>query len=376
MYTSDFDYDLPLELIAQRPLTERDRSRLLLLQRHNAHIAHIAHIAHKQFTDILDLLNPGDVLVVNNSRVIPARLYGRKPTGGKVEILLLEQLKQVDSCTWKVLIGGKRIKEGSEIQISTHAGEASEFVATVTAVLDGSQRQIQFNEPIDAQLETLGHTPLPPYIHESIADAQRYQTIYARPPGSAAAPTAGLHFTPDLLFALRQKKVLLETITLHVGLDTFKPVEAVRVDDHIIHSEWATVTPETAKRINEAKLAGGRIVAVGTTAVRTLETAALRSAGVVGSLQTISQRDANGETSDMCPWKPVSAFAGSTDLFIYPGYIFRAVDAMITNFHLPHSSLLMLVSAFAGREMMMAAYETAVTEKYRFFSFGDAMFIE
>lgn len=366
MQTADFDYNLPPELIAQRPLSQRDASRLLVMHRESGGIEH------KQFTDILGYLQRGDVLVVNNSRVIPARLYGRKPTGGKVEILLLEQL---DDTHWKALIGGKRIREGSEILVQNHDGADSEFVAMVTAVLDGPQREIQFNQPINEHLEALGHTPLPPYIHETLSDAERYQTVYSRPPGSAAAPTAGLHFTPDLLLALREKGVLLETVTLHVGLDTFKPVEAANVDEHIIHSEWASLTPESAKRINEAKLAGGRIVAVGTTAVRTLETAALRSAGIKGTLQTISQRDASGETSNLCPWKPVAAFEGPTDLFIYPGYVFRAVDVMITNFHLPQSSLLMLVSAFAGREKIRNAYETAVAQKYRFFSFGDAMLI-
>ena len=366
MQTSDFNYNLPQELIAQRPLTQRDASRLLVLHKENGRIEH------KQFTHILDYLQRGDVLVVNNSRVIPARLYGRKPTGGKAEILLLEQL---DETSWKALIGGKRMKEGSEILVFSQDGGESDFVATVTAVLDGPQRQIQFNQPINDHLEELGHTPLPPYIHETISDAERYQTVYSRPPGSAAAPTAGLHFTPDLLLALREKGVLLETVTLHVGLDTFKPVEASNVDEHTIHSEWASLTPESAKRINEAKLAGGRIVAVGTTAVRTLETAALRSSGINGTLQTISQRDASGETSNMCPWKPVAAFEGPTDLFIYPGYVFRAVDVMITNFHLPQSSLLMLVSAFASQEQIKDAYETAVAEKYRFFSFGDAMLI-
>ncbi|MEJ2750293.1 MAG: S-adenosylmethionine:tRNA ribosyltransferase-isomerase, partial [Anaerolineae bacterium] len=199
--------------------------------------------------------------------------------------------------------------------------------------------------------------------------------VYSRPEGSAAAPTAGLHFTGDLLFALREKGVILEMVTLHVGLDTFKPVEAENVADHLIHSEWATISSDTARRINEAKLAGGRIIAVGTTAVRVLETGALKSAGLTGSYQDISARDAAGETSNMCPWKPVSAFEGPTDLFIYPGYKFRAVEMMITNFHLPQSSLLMLVSAFAGRENIMQAYETAVAQKYRFYSFGDAMLI-
>ncbi len=255
MKTSDFDYTLPQELIAQRPLTPRDASRLLVLDRENGRITH------KQFTDILDTFNPGDILVVNNSRVIPGRLYGRKPTGGKVEILLLEQL---DETRWKALVGGKKLDEGSEILLDDGEG----LVGTVTAVLNGPQREISFNQPVDNYLYEHGHVPLPPYIHETLDDPERYQTVYSRPEGSAAAPTAGLHFTGDLLFALRNKGVIFEMVTLHVGLDTFKPVEAENVADHIIHSEWATISSETAKRINEAKLAGGRIIAVGTTAVR------------------------------------------------------------------------------------------------------------
>ncbi len=362
MKTSNFNYTLPQALIAQRPLPTRDASRLLVLARENGRIAH------HRFTDILDFLNPGDILVVNDTRVIPARLYGRKVTGGKVEILLLEQL---DSTRWKALVGGKKLEAETTVLLD----DGDDLTARVTAVLDGPQREITFSQPPDSYLHEHGHTPLPPYIHETLDDPERYQTVYSRYEGSAAAPTAGLHFTPDLLLALRHKGVLLEMITLHVGLDTFKPVEAEDVDKHTIHTEWATISPSAAKRINEAKLAGGRLIAVGTTAMRTLETGALRSAGITGSLQDISARDARGETSNFCPWKPVSAFEGPTDLFIYPGYQFRAVDALITNFHLPQSSLLMLVSAFAGREKVLAAYETAVQEKYRFYSFGDAMLI-
>ena len=366
MQTTDFNYNLPAERIAQRPLAERDASRLLVLDRATNQITH------QSFSAITNYLQAGDVLVVNNSRVIPARLYGRKSTGGKAEILLL---KQVDETRWHALLGGKKLLEGATITLDHSDGTATPFTATVTAVLSGPQREIQFNQPINDALEELGHTPLPPYIHEKLADPERYQTIYSRSEGSAAAPTAGLHFTPDLLFSLREKGVILEMVTLHVGLDTFQPVSAETVAGHTIHSEWATLSPETAKRINEAKLAGGRIIAVGTTTVRTLETAALRSAGITGSYQDISARDAAGETSNLCPWKPVAAFAGPTDLFIYPGYKFRAVDAMITNFHLPQSSLLMLVSAFAGRDLVLGAYETAVAEQYRFYSFGDAMLI-
>ncbi len=364
MKTNDFNYNLPLELIAQRPLPQRDASRLMVLHRANGRLEH------RRFIDLLDYLRPGDILVGNNSRVIPARLFGQKPTGGKVEILLLENL---DPTRWKALVGGKKLQMGAEILLENKDGQLTDVTAAVTAVLDGPQRELTFSRPIDDDLDNLGHTPLPPYIHETLDDAERYQTVYSRPPGSSAAPTAGLHFTGDLLMALRDKGVLFETVTLHVGLDTFKPVEADQVADHVIHSEWASLTTEAARRINDAKLAGGRLIAVGTTAVRTLETAACRSAGILGTLQTISARDAAGETSNMCPWKPVAAFEGPTDLFIYPGYKFRAVDALITNFHLPQSSLLMLVSAFADRAQIMQAYDTAVAEQYRFFSFGDAM---
>lgn len=366
MRTTDFDYHLPAALIAQRPLAQRDASRLLVLQRADGRLEH------KRFTDVLEYLRPGDVLVVNDSRVLPARLYGRKRSGGKVEILLLAQL---DETGWQALVGGKRLEVGVEILVLGRDGRETPFVAQVTAVRDGPQREIRFNQPIDDDLETIGHTPLPPYIREELDDVERYQTVYARPPGSAAAPTAGLHFTPALLLALRDKGILLETATLHVGLDTFKPVAAPLVRNHTIHSEWASLSPEAAQRINQAKLAGGRIVAVGTTAVRTLETAALRSAGLSGSLQSISQGDAAGETAAICPWQPAAAFTGPTDLFIYPGYRFRVVDALITNFHLPRSSLLMLVAAFAGQQKMQQAYETAVAHQYRFYSFGDAMLI-
>ena len=366
MQTREFDYHLPPERIAQRPLAQRDASRLLIYQRPTNQIIH------GHFTHLLDYLQAGDVLVVNDSRVIPARLFGHKSSGGKVEILLLKQLEET---RWQALVGGRKLVEGTEVTFQQKDGQESGVVGEVTAVLTGPQREITFNQPLDNHWETLGHTPLPPYIHEPLSNDERYQTIYARPAGSAAAPTAGLHFTPDLLLALRQKGVLLEIVTLHVGLDTFKPVEADDVQQHSIHSEWAKLTPETAKRINEAKLAGGRLVAVGTTAVRTLETAALRSAGITGTLQTISQRDAAGETSNICPWKPVTAFEGPTDLFIYPGYRYRVVDALITNFHLPQSSLLMLVAAFMGRKEMMQMYETAVNQQYRFYSFGDACLI-
>jgi S-adenosylmethionine:tRNA ribosyltransferase-isomerase len=366
MKTDAFDYHLPRELIAQHPLPNRDDSRLLVMHRDTGLIEH------RRFKDLGEYMRPGDILVANDSKVFPARLYGRKSGGGKVEILLLERL---DEHNWKTIVGGKRLDSGKVIELEDQAGIPAGIIAVVAEVLDGPQRLIHFETPIDNVLQKLGHIPLPPYIHEELNDAERYQTIYARSLGSAAAPTAGLHFTGDMLFDLRGEGVLFDTVTLHVGLDTFKPVEVDNVFDHQIHSEKAILSPDTARRINEAKLAGGRLVAVGTTAVRTLETGALRSAGIVGSLTDISRRDASGETTDICPWKPVAAFEGPTDLFIAPGYRFRAVDRLITNFHLPKSSLLMLVSAFAGRELILEAYESAVMEQYRFYSFGDAMLI-
>ena len=363
---ADYDYILPEALIAQRPIEPRDASRLLVLGRDDGAIAH------RRFRDLGDYLRPGDVLVANDTRVLPARLFARKPSGGRVELLLLERR---DPQTWTALVGGRRVDEGLRLDLLDHAGQATALSATVEATGPEAQRLLRFSAPVETWIEALGYTPLPPYIHETLSDPERYQTIYARPPGSAAAPTAGLHFTPELLLELRQRGVLFETVTLHVGLDTFKPVSVAAVGDHVIHSEWARLSAEAAQRINEAHLAGGRIVAVGTTTARVLETAALRSAGIGGSLQTISARDAAGETSAICPWRPVAAFEGPTDLFIYPGYRFRAVSALLTNFHLPRSSLLMMVSAFAGREAVLAAYRAAVAEGYRFYSFGDAMLI-
>ncbi len=366
MKTEEFNYQLPEELIAQHPLQQRDASRLLVLHRDTGSIEH------RSFTDLSHYLQRGDILVANNSRVFPARLFGQKETGGQIQLLLLERL---EGGRWKALVGGKRLIAGTKIILQTAHGSLSDSTVTITAVLDGPLREIQFDNMSESALDDLGHTPLPPYIKEPLQDSERYQTVYSQPVGSAAAPTAGLHFTADLLFELREQGVIFETCTLHVGLDTFKPVSEEEVWEHQIHSEWAQLKPEVAKRINEAKLAGGKLLAVGTTAVRTLETGALRSAGITGSLQTISQSDAAGETSHICPWKPVSAFEGATDLFITPGYRFRAVDALLTNFHLPKSSLIMLVSAFAGREQILEAYETAVRMNYRFYSFGDAMLI-
>jgi len=362
---ADYDYTLPEALIAQQPVEPRDASRLLVLDRDSGAMSH------RRFRDLAGILRPGDILVANDTRVLPARLFARKPTGGRVELLLLEQRGDA----WAALVGGRGVAEGLALTLLDHAGQPADITAAVVGRGPEAQRLLRFSAPVETWIEALGYTPLPPYIHAPLDDPERYQTVYARPAGSAAAPTAGLHFTPEMLLDLRARGVLFATVTLHVGLDTFKPVSVAAVGDHVIHSEWARLSPETAQRINEAHLAGGRIVAVGTTTARVLETAALRSAGITGSLQTISARDAAGETSAVCPWRPVAAFEGPTDLYIYPGYRFRAVEALLTNFHLPRSSLLMMVSAFAGREAVLAAYRAAVAEGYRFYSFGDAMFI-
>jgi S-adenosylmethionine:tRNA ribosyltransferase-isomerase len=354
MNVSDFDYDLPESFIAQTPIEPRDSSKLMLLDRPTGAIQH------RVFRDILDLIYPGDVLVMNTTRVIPARLQAEKAaTGGGVEILLLRQL---DDTRWHVLVGGRRVNVGVILNFP-----GSVVSAEVLEALEDSQRIIQFSQPVNDLLVELGETPLPPYIHTRLDDAERYQTVYNRQEGSAAAPTAGLHFTPELLLSLKDKGVKLAYCTLHIGLDTFQPVRVERVEEHHIHSERAMLSAEDARIINEAKLAGGRIIAVGTTSARTLETAAILSAGGEPSHAM--------ELGDICPWRPVIAFDRDTDLFIYPGYQWRAVDAMITNFHLPKSTLLMMMSAFAGRENILHAYEVAKQENYRFFSFGDAMFI-
>lgn len=364
--TSSFDYELPREQIAQHPASRRDSSRLMVMDRQ------VDLVRHRRFSELIDYVRPGDVLVANDSRVIPARLYGEKtPSGGKVELLLLEKL---DEKRWLALVGGRRVRQGTRIRLHDRHGRPSDVNAEISEVIEGAQRQVTFSVPIAGLLEQFGHTPLPPYIHERLDDPERYQTVYAHPPGSAAAPTAGLHFTPELLLSLREMGVPLTTVTLHVGLDTFKPVEAEYASDHVLHSEWGQVSAEAARHINDAKQAGGRIFAVGTTTVRVLETAALRSAGLTGALSRMSQWDVEGKTSELVP-EQLAHFDGRTDLFIYPGYRFRVVDAMLTNFHLPRSSLLMMVSAFAGRDRILDAYNLAVSDGYRFYSFGDAMLI-
>jgi len=347
--TSDFHYDLPQELIAQTPMEPRDHSRLMVLKGNE--------IEHKRFYDILDYLKEGDTLVVNDSKVIPARIYGEKvrdsskefvSEASKIETLLLKQ-KETDK--WEVLLRpAKKIKIGGKIRY----GEM--LTATVEAVVEDGNRIVSFDYDrekytnIYEVLNIIGSMPLPPYITEKLKDKDRYQTVYARENGSAAAPTAGLHFTKELLAKIEAKGVKIVPVMLHVGLGTFRPVKEDRITDHIMHSEFITVTPEAANTINERRRAGGRTIAVGTTSLRTLESA----------------------SSDDGLVHPISA---DTGIFIYPGYKFKAIDALITNFHLPESTLIMLVSALCGRDTVMNAYKTAVDEKYRFFSFGDAMLI-
>jgi len=345
MKLADFDYDLPPQFVAQTPIERRDSSRLMRLDRTTGAVSH--HV----FTDIVDMLRPNDVLVLNNTRVIPARLQARKAeTGGIVEILLL---KKLDERRWQALIGGRNIRAGMQLDFS-----GSDLTCSVVRVLEKSQRIIAFSRPVDGLLPDMGEMPLPPYINRALDDAERYQTVYSEIEGSAAAPTAGLHFTPELLDMIRRRGVRLANCTLHIGLDTFQPVTAKRVEDHKIHSEYALLDAKNAAVINEGIRAGGRIIAVGTTSARTLETAATRAA------------DRNEVRRAVAP------FADHTNLFITPGYRWRVVDAMITNFHLPKSTLLMMLSAFAGREVMLQAYETAKQMNYRFYSFGDAMFVE
>lgn len=340
MKTDDFDYYLPEELIAQTPLKKRDESRLLVLDKETGEIEH------KHFKDIIDYLNEGDVLVVNNTKVLPARLIGvKEETEAVIEVLML---KDLGDNTWECLSKpAKRVKIGTVVKFSdelkaecTYIGE--EGIRHFKFIYDGIFYEI---------LDRLGEMPLPPYIHEKLEDKDRYQTVYAKEVGSAAAPTAGLHFTPELIEKIKEKGIIYEEITLHVGLGTFRPVSVEDVTKHKMHSEFYSMTKETADILNKAKKDGRRIISVGTTTTRTLET--------IKSL-----------------YNEFKECSGYTDIFIYPGYEFKAIDALITNFHLPKSTLVMLVSAFASKEKIMKAYEEAVKEKYRFFSFGDAMFIK
>lgn len=338
MLTSDFNYHLPLERIAQTPIEPRHDSRLLVLDRRSGNTTDDV------FKNIGNYLHPGDLLVINQTRVIPARLFARKKTGGRVELLLL---KQREAGVWEALVGGKGLRAGVRVMIE-HGPEVE-----IIEELEGSERVIRFLQPVEQILPTIGEMPLPPYIHEKLHDPERYQTVYAKETGSAAAPTAGLHFTPWLIEQLEAQGIRFARVTLHVGLDTFAPVNEDRPEEHRIHTEWCELTPATADLINQTKGAGGRVIAVGTTSVRTLESAAAAS-------------EIEGR---------VTPFSGQTGLFILPGFQFKITDAMITNFHLPRSTLLMLVSAFAGRERVLAAYQAAVEREYRFYSFGDAMLI-
>ncbi len=344
--TSDFDYDLPEELIAQTPVEPRDASRLMVMDRHTGAVSH--HV----FSDIVDMLSPGDVLVINDSKVIPARLRGykaAKPQNVAVEMLLLRQ-RQTD--VWEVIVHpGRRLKAGAVAVFGDGI-----LHGQVLETLPGGNRLVKFSydtkkyQTIYDVLDAVGTVPLPPYIHEQLSNPDRYQTVYAREQGSAAAPTAGLHFTQSLLEKIKAKGIQIVPVMLHVGLGTFRPVKVERIEDHVMHAEYISVSPQSADAINTCHARGGRVIAVGTTCCRTLE----------------SVTDETGI---------VHAMTGDTSIFIYPGYRFRCIDGLITNFHLPKSTLLMLVSAFAGKEHVMAAYEMAVREKYRFFSFGDAMFI-
>jgi S-adenosylmethionine:tRNA ribosyltransferase-isomerase len=340
--TDDFDYVLPEERIAQTPVEPRHASRLLVLHRQSSELVHTS------FWNIADYLRPGDLLVVNQTRVIPARVFAHKDSGGRVELLLL---RREDLLTWEALVGGKRLVAGRKLTIE--GGPQAEIIDN----LAGSRRRVRFSEPVEPFLAQVGQMPLPPYIHERLSDPERYQTVYARQPGSAAAPTAGLHFTLELIEKLKSAGVGFAEVTLHVGLDTFAPVTEEDPREHKIHTEWCELSEETANAVNATRQNGGRVFAVGTTSVRTLESAARAAAAMAD------------------PNQVVVPFCGPTDLFILPGYTFRAVDAMITNFHLPRSTLLMLVSAFAGRERILSTYSTAVEMQYRFFSFGDAMLL-
>jgi S-adenosylmethionine:tRNA ribosyltransferase-isomerase len=340
MQAADLDYQLSTELIAQTPAEPRDASRLLVVDRAQSTFDH------RRFSDVTELLAAGDLLVANDTRVLNARILGRKPSGGRAEILLLRKL---DALRWEALVGGRRV---STIDIAP--GVRAQVEAPDAAHAGTPARVVVFNQPIEPLLSSIGEAPLPPYIHQRIADPARYQTVYSREAGSAAAPTAGLHFTPGLLERLRARGVDLAYVTLHVGLDTFKPIESETVEAHKIHTEWCALPQETADAISRTRAAGGRVIAVGTTSLRVLESARLFLPDV--------QR--------------LSAYSGFTNLFITPGFSFDLVDSLITNFHLPKSTLLALVGAFMGMPLMRAAYAEAIAQRYRFYSFGDAMLIQ
>lgn len=351
MRTADFDYALPPELIAQTPVEPRDASRLLVLHRGSGELEH--HL----FRELGAFLRPGDLLVANESRVIPARLFGRKePTGARVEMLLLN--KRVDG-TWEVLLKpGRRVRPGVQVRVDVPQEPGrpqAPLIANVVDVTPAGGRVLSFSRPVEPLLDAVGVVPLPPYIHTPLSDPERYQTIYARVRGSVAAPTAGLHFTEELLGQLGQQGIEVAFVTLHVSMDTFRPVVEENLTEHRMYSEQCELPVPTARAINLARSSGRRVIAVGTTSVRVLETAS----------RALTSPDA-----------PLAPFLGPTTLFIYPGFEFRVVDALITNFHLPRSSLLMLVAAFAGKDRIDHAYQEAIRLRYRFFSFGDAMLID
>ena len=340
MELSEFNYDLPQELIAQVPIKNRDESRLLILDRSTQTLED------KIFRDIIDYLEPGDCLVRNNTKVIPARLYGKKDTGANVEFVLL---KNIEGDIWEAMVRpGNKLHIGAKVIF----GDGLLTAEILDTTEDGTRKvKFTYDGIFNEILDQIGLMPLPPYIHESLKDNDRYQTVYAKYEGSAAAPTAGLHFTPELLKKIEEKGIDIANVTLHVGIGTFRPVKETNIEDHHMHTEHYYIKQEDADKINKAKLAGKRVIAVGTTSCRTLETIANPKTGMVNACE------------------------GDTGIYIYPGYKFKCIDGLITNFHLPESTLIMLVSAFAGKDYIMKAYKHAVDEKYKFFSFGDAMFI-
>ena len=340
MKVTEFNYDLPEELIAQHPYDKRDEARLMVLDRENKTIEN------KIFKDVIDYLNPGDCLVINNTKVIPARLYGKKETGANVEFLLLNR---IENDTWEAMVRpGRKLLPGTKVIFGDGL-----LKATVQEILDGGNRKVEFEYDgiFNEILDEIGMMPLPPYIHESLEDKDKYQTVYAKYEGSAAAPTAGLHFTPELLDKIKEKGIEIANVTLHVGIGTFRPVKEENIEDHDMHCEHYYIKKEDAEKINKAKRNGNKVVAVGTTSCRVLE--------------SIANNEGYVEETE-----------GDTSIFIYPGYKFKCIDALITNFHLPESTLIMLVSALAGKDFILEAYNKAVSEKYKFFSFGDAMIIK
>lgn len=341
----EFDYELPEELIAQEPIEPRDAARLMVLRRAPRTIEH------RIFRDLTSLLNPGDLLVVNDSRVLPARLFGQRPTGGKVEILLVQPLE--GTTRWLALARpARKLRPGETLLVLPHTESIEPQPLQIAERRASGQVVVELSSVIAEHLERFGHVPLPPYIRAPLRDPERYQTIYATHPGSVAAPTAGLHFTERLLAELRERGITITSLTLHVGIGTFKPIEVEDFRQHKMHAEWYRVPAETVARIQETRRTGGRVVAVGTTAARTLE-----------SIAAALDRGA------------IEELTGWTDLYIYPGYQWRVVNALITNFHLPRSTLILLVASFAGRDFILEAYREAVRQRYRFYSFGDAMLI-